>query len=133
MQSFSSKKETFSYPGSCEVDIRAGSFQGLGSSNWWNYLDRRDLAVACQIGADKRAGIGESSSGFSELEDGAPGSGLKSASAVCPCRCISFGLGTCASSSGLREVTVLRQYPQNTNSLGASVWEKGGRAGEEEP
>ena len=88
MQSFSSKKETFSYPGSCEVDIRAGSFQGLGSSNWWNYLDRRDLAVACQIGADKRAGIGESSSGFSELEDGAPGSGLKSASAVCPLKFI---------------------------------------------
>lgn len=72
------------------------------------------MAVACQIGA----GIGESSSGFSELEDGAPGSGLKRASAGCPCCCILFGLGTCASSSGLREVTVLRQCPQNTNSLG---------------
>lgn len=53
---------------------------------------------------------------------------LNSANAVCPCCCILFGLGTCASFSGLREVTGLGHCPQNTNSLGASVWEKGGRA-----
>lgn len=113
------QKETLSYPGSCEVGIRTDSFQGTVIEQ---------LVVACQIGADKRAGIGELSPGFYELEDGASGSGLKNASAVCPCGCILFGLSTCASYSGLREVTGLRQCPQHTNSLGASVWEKGGRA-----
>lgn len=41
--------------------------------------------------------------------------------------CLAWALS--ASSSRLREVTGLRQCPQNTNSLGASVWEKGGGAG----
>lgn len=31
--------------------------------------EKRGLAVACQIGAGKRAGIGEPSPGFCELED----------------------------------------------------------------
>lgn len=90
--------------------------------------ERRGLAVDCHTGADKRAGIREPSPGSCELEDVAPGSGLNSANAVCPCCCILFGLGTCASSSGLGEVTGLGHCPQNTNFLGAWVWEKGGRA-----